>query len=386
MHVKRTVAGIAATLTLVAGAFAAAGPATASPRVHDPSLRKVAPHDLKIGSATWGTRDLTPYHRKSPTQYQQLLASQFNSVTPENDLKWENVHPTAGMYDFSGADAVVAFARANNQEVRGHTLLWHSQNAKWVMDAYKTWTCAQAKAVLKAHVTTVVGRYRGKIYEWDVANEIFHDTWDAGGVRLRTDQNPFLYACAADPVGLIADAFRWAHAADPKAVLFMNDYAAEGINAKTDAYYALAKQLLARGVPIGGFGAQAHLDLDYGFDTSLQANFERFAGLGLKVAITEADVRMRVDAAGSPLTASDIQLAATQFGQLLDACLNVPACSSFTLWQFTDAKSWVPGWFAGKGYATPWTSEYETKPSYDTLLTKLTDAKHGRSPRKPVRR
>ena len=154
---------------------------------------------------------------KNPTEFQSILAAEFNSITPENDMKWAEIHPEPDVYDFSGADAVVAFAKANNQEVRGHTLLWHSQNPQWVIDAAPTWTCEEARDVLEDHVRTVVGRYAGDIYEWDVANEIFQDDWDAGGVQLRTGINPFLNACSDDPVALIGDLFRWAHEADPEA-------------------------------------------------------------------------------------------------------------------------------------------------------------------------
>jgi endo-1,4-beta-xylanase len=361
-------------------AFALAAPAQAARP--EPTLRKEAPRDLKIGSAVWGQRELLDYDRKNPTEFQRILASEFNSLTPENDMKWDSLHPAPDVYDFSGGDAVVAFAKANRQEVRGHTLLWHSQNPQWVLDASATWTCEEARAVLKDHIDTVVGHYKGKIYEWDVANEIFQDDWDTGGVRLRTEANPFLKACAEDPVALIGDAFRWAHQADPKAVLFLNDYNAEGINNKTDAYYALAQELLADGVPLGGFGAQAHLSLQYPFDDTAQANFERFAALGLKVAVTEADVRMPLDESGQP-TAEQIALQAERYDGLLQACLNVRACTSFTLWGFDDARSWVPGVFP-EGYATVMTEDFEKKPAYYTLLEGLTKATPGTSPRKPT--
>ena len=385
MTMQRRILALAA-VTAISATLATAAPALATPGMSTNTLRKEAPIDLKIGSASWGARDLTPYDPKNPTQYQQILRTQFNSVTPENDMKWDAIEPAPNVYDFSGADAVVNFAEANNMSVRGHTLLWHSQNPQWVMDGYKSWTCDQAKEILKDHITTVVGHFAGKIYQWDVANEIFHDTWDPQGVTLRTDQNPFLYACSSDPVGLLEDAFRWAHAADPHAVLFLNDYAAEGINPKTDAYYDLAKKMLADGVPLGGFGAQGHLDLDYGFDNSLQANFERFAKLGLQVAITEADVRVRVNADGQPIDTADEQRQAEEFGKMLQACLNVPQCTSFTVWQFVDSKSWVPAVFPGKGYATPWTSDYTPKAAYSTMLKLLTDATPGRSPRAPMGR
>lgn len=374
---RRVAAVAASAITALA---LSASLAHAAPK--EPTLRSEAPRDLKIGSAVWGQRDLLDYDRKNPTEFQRILAAEFNSLTPENDMKWAEIHPAPGVYDFSGADAVIAFAQANGQEVRGHTLLWHSQNPQWVIDASATWTCEEARDVLEDHVRTVVGRYAGEIYEWDVANEIFQDEWDVGGVRLRTEANPFLKACAEDPVALIGDVFRWAHEADPEARLFLNDYNAEGINAKTNAYYALAQELLADDVPLHGFGAQGHLSLMYGFDDSIQENFERFAALGLKVAVTEADVRIPLGEDGEP-TAEQIALQAERFDKMLEACLNVPACTSFTVWGFDDARSWVPGVFPGEGYATIMTEEFEKKPAYYALLESLTDATPGKSPRTP---
>jgi endo-1,4-beta-xylanase len=367
------VSASALTALALAGAAAQAHPA-------EPTLRSEAPRDLKIGSAVWGQRDLLDDDPENPTEFQHILGSEFSSLTPENDMKWAEVHPEPDVYDFSGADAVVAFAKANGQEVRGHTLLWHGQNSQWVIDASADWTCQEARDVLEDHIRTVVGRYAGEIYEWDVANEIFQDDWDAGGVKLRTEANPFLKACAEDPVGLLGDAFRWAHEADPEAVLFLNDYNAEGINNKTDAYYALAKDLLADGVPLGGFGAQGHLSLQYGFDESIAKNFERFADLGLQVAVTEADVRMPLGEDGEP-TVEQIALQAERYKKMLEGCLDVgPACSSYTVWGFDDARSWVPGVFP-EGYATIMTEEFQKKPAYHALLESLTDATT--SPRTP---
>lgn len=353
--------------------------AQAAPK--QPTLRSEAPRDLEIGTAVWGQRDLLDYDRKHPTEFQSILAAEFGSITPENDMKWAEIHPEPDVYDFSGADAIIAFAQANRQEVRGHTLLWHSQNPEWVTQAAATWTCDEARAVLEDHITTVVGRYAGQIYEWDVANEIFQDDWDAGGVRLRTEANPFLAACSEDPVALIGDAFRWADAADPDALLFLNDYNAEGINNKTDAYYALVQELLADGVPIDGMGSQGHLSLQYGFDDTIQENFERFAALGLKVAVTEADVRMPLGEDGEP-TAEQIALQAERYDAMLEACLNVPACTSFTVWGFDDERSWVPFVFP-EGYATIMTGDFEKKPAYYAMLETLTDATPGKSPRTP---
>ncbi|MBE1876098.1 endo-1,4-beta-xylanase [Myceligenerans pegani] len=371
---------VAAISVSALAALALTGPAAlACPP--EPTLRSETPRDLKIGSAVWGQRDLLDHDRKNGGEFQRILGAEFNSLTPENDMKWAEVHPEPDVYDFSGADAVVAFAKAHRQEVRGHTLLWHSQNPQWVIDAAADWTCEEARDVLEDHVRTVVGRYAGEIYEWDVANEIFQDDWDEGGVRLRTEANPFLKACAEDPVALLGDVFRWAHEADPEAVLFLNDYNAEGINAKTDAYYELAQELLADGAPLHGFGAQGHLSLQYGFDESIQENFERFADLGLKVAVTEADVRMPLGEDGEP-DAEQIALQAERYDKMLQACLDVPACTSYTVWGFDDGRSWVPGVFP-EGYATIMTEEFEKKPAYHALLESLTEATPGRSPRTP---
>ena len=346
------------------------------------ALRNQAPRDLAIGSAVWAQRDLIGYDRTSPTELQRVLGAQFSSVTPENDMKWDAIHPAPDVYDFTSADALVAFAKANHQQVRGHTLLWHSQNPAWVTAASSTWTCDDARAVLEDHIRTVVGHFRGEIYEWDVANEIFQDTWDAGGVRLRTEANPFLKACADDPVSLIGDAFRWAHEADPEAALFLNDYNAEGINEKTDAYYELAQALLADGVPLSGFGAQGHLSLLYGFDTSIQANFERFAALGLQVAVTEADVRIPLQAGETGPTPEQVAVQAERYDAMLEACLNVTACSSFTVWGFPDYNSWVPAVFPGEGWATIFEDDFSPKPAFDAMLESLRDATPGTSPRK----
>ena len=346
------------------------------------TLRNQAPRDLAIGSAVWAQRDLLSYDPAAPTELQRVLGAQFSSVTPENDMKWDAIHPAPDVYDFASADALVAFAEANGQEVRGHTLLWHSQNPAWVTAASSTWTCDDARAVLEDHIRTVVGHFKGEIYEWDVANEIFQDNWDAGGVRLRTEANPVLRACADDPVALIGDAFRWAHEADPDAVLFLNDYNAEGINEKTDAYYDLAQRLLADGVPLSGFGAQGHLSLLYGFDTSIQANFERFAALGLKVAVTEADVRIPLLDGETGPTPAQVAEQAARYDAMLEACLNVPACSSFTVWGFPDANSWVPAVFPGEGWATIFEDDFSPKPAFDVMLASLRDATPGISPRR----
>lgn len=325
-------------------------------------LRDLAPDGVVIGSAAaggghFGTGN-DPF-RVDPV-YRDLLGAEFSSVTPENQLKWEYVHPARDTYDFDAADDVVAFAEERGMAVRGHTLLWHSQNPAWLEEG--DLTRDELREVLREHITTVVGRYAGRIAQWDVANEIFDD---AG--RLRTEENIWLRELGPE---VVADAFRWAHEADPDALLFLNDYNAESVNAKTDAYLELATDLLAQGVPVHGFGAQAHLSLEYGRPgDGVRESLQRFADLGLATAVTELDVRVELD--GQPPSADELDRQAEYYRDVVAGCLAVEGCGSITVWGYTDRYSWVPSFFDGLGAATPTGEDYVRKPAYDALAEAL---------------
>jgi endo-1,4-beta-xylanase len=334
------------------------------------TLRHAAPPRFRIGSAVagGGHHEQQPYPPPFPNdrQYVQVLAREFNSVTPENQLKWEFVHPERNEYNFGPADAIVRFARRNNQAVRGHALMWHSQNPAWLQEG--EFTPGELRTILREHIFRVVGRYRGKIEQWDVANEIFTD---GANPTLRTDQNIWLRELGP---GIIADAFRWAHRADPHAKLFLNDYAIEGVNPKSTAYYDLAQDLLAEGVPIHGIGVQGHLDFQFGFDHSMQDNLQRFSDLGLATAVTEADVRFFLPESGVP-TEEQLAQQADWYRWMLEACVNVDGCRSFTVWGFPDKYSWVPHFFEGQGAATIMWDDFTTKPAYDALRATLAAAR-----------
>ncbi|MEV8437286.1 endo-1,4-beta-xylanase [Actinosynnema sp. NPDC051121] len=328
------------------------------------SLRWVAPKGFYIGSAAagGGHHESQPYPDPftKDLEYRSVLAKEFSSVSAENQMKWEYIHPERDRYNFGMADAIVKFAQQNRQVVRGHTLLWHSQNPAWLEQG--DFTADELREILHEHITTVVGRYKGKIQQWDVANEIFTD---AG--TLRTTDNIWIRELGP---GIIADAFRWAHEADPQARLFFNDYGVESVNAKSNAYLALIKDLKAQGVPVHGFSAQSHLSTRYGFPGDLETNLNRFAALGLGTAITELDVRMDLPADGVP-TAEMLAKQADYYNRTLVACLNVKGCDSFTIWGFTDKYSWVPVFFAGEGAATVMWEDFTRKPAYDALQCTL---------------
>lgn len=370
---KRTPTSLVAVALLLAGPALVApvaahdGPNGPAPGYEPTTLRQAAPDGFVVGTAVagGGHHESQPYPDPFPNdrRYRHRVAKEFSSVSPENQMKWEFVHPAEDTYRFGPADAIVKFARQHKQDVRGHTLLWHSQNPAWLAEG--DYTADELRAILKDHIATVVGRYRGQIDQWDVANEVFDD---AG--NLRTNDNIWIRELGP---GIIADAFRWAHEADPAAELFFNDYNVEDINPKSNAYYALIQDLLADGVPVHGFSVQGHLSTRYGFPGTLQQNLQRFADLGLAIAVTELDVRMDLPESGEP-TPEQLAQQADYFQRYLEACLAVTACDSFTLWGFTDKYSWVPVFFAGEGSATVMTEEFERKPAYYALRETLAAA------------
>ena len=343
------------TLVLLAFGLAAAQDA----------LRAVAPEGFLIGTAVagGGHHDMLgrdPF-REDPV-YRQVLAEQFNSITLENWLKWEEVQPVQGEFNFGQVDEVIAFAREHNLAVRGHTLVWHNQNPTWLTEG--EFTPDELRAILKEHIQTVVSRYRGQIDRWDVANEVID-----GNGELRDT----IWLRQLGP-GYIADAFRWAHEADPDARLFFNDYNVEGINAKSNAYYRLVQELLADGVPVHGFAAQGHLAIQYPFPGRVRENLQRFADLGLDTAFTEVSVRMVLPADGVP-TEAQLTRQADYYRRLLEACLSVETCQEFTVWGFNDEHSWVMTFFPGQGAPSIMRADYSRKPAYFALQATLAEGR-----------
>lgn len=213
----------------------------------------------------------------------ELLAYHFNSITPENEMKFESLHPSEDTYTFEQADEIASFAKDQGMKLRGHTLVWHNQTSDWLFQSSKGGTI-DAETLLdrmKSHIDTVVKRYKDSIYAWDVVNEVIADE---GAELLR--QSKWLDIAGE---GFIAKAFEYAHDADPKAVLFYNDYN-ESHPVKREKIYKLVKGLVDRGVPIHGVGLQAHWNItNPGLDV-IRSAIERYASLGLQLQVTEMDV------------------------------------------------------------------------------------------------
>jgi endo-1,4-beta-xylanase len=281
----------------------------------------------------------------SEPAYAETLAREFGSVTPENAMKWERIHPGEIAWRWEPADRLVAFARARDMAVHGHTLVWHRQLPAWLRAAPPD----RLAAALDDHVRTLVGRYRGSVDSWDVVNEAL-TRWG----RLR--HTPFFRALGPE---YIAEAFRMAHAADPGARLYYNDYGAEGLGRKSDAVLALVRGLLERGVPIHGIGLQMHLDAAAPpAPADIAANVERLAALGLDVRISEMDVRVRRIRSHDRLRAQR-----AVYHDVLAACLDRTALAGVTFWGVTDAHSWIDDEF-GEDDPLLFDAAYRRKPAY----------------------
>jgi endo-1,4-beta-xylanase len=309
-------------------------------------------------------------------RFRETMIREYSMVTAP-DFEWhapwdeQPLRPARDVYDFTVNDAVVEFIESAGLRPRGHPLLHPSWNLRGdrALPAWLTqgnWTRDEAIAILREHILTVVGRYKGRIKAWAVVNE------------------PVSYEGLLDYFWLraigpeyIEMAFRWAHEADPDAYLYLNDDGGEGMNILSEKTYDLVKSLVQKGVPIHGVGLEMHIDLQYrtlGGDlvntpAGVIANMERYAALGLKVEITEMDVRLSVPASNADLAAQ-----ARIYGEMLDACLSVAACIGFNTWGFTDRYSYIARAFPGLGASLPFDEEFMPKPAYFALQDRLAKA------------
>jgi len=287
----------------------------------------------------------------SDTQYRNLASSEFDMVTAENSMKWDATEKSQGTFSFTQGDQIATFAKTHNQRIRGHTLLWHQQIPSYLNSLSKD---ALLKA-LQTHIEGEAGHFKGQVYAWDVVNEIFDDN---GGLRSSVWKNTI-------GEDFVAQAFKWARAADPAAKLYINDYSIEGVNAKSTALYNLVSKLKNQSVPIDGVGFQSHFIVG-SLPGDLSTNLQRFTALGLEVAITELDIRTTTPASADKLTQQ-----AKDYGTTFKACMNIPKCVGVTIWGITDKFSWVPNTFSGQGSALVWDDNYKEKAAHAAIESAL---------------
>jgi len=268
MSGRTTIAGVTGlALSLVAGT---------SSRAEEPGLKDAAPEGMLVGVAL-GRSQTTgedPY-------VEALVPRNFNSITLENELKWERVHPEPDRYDFEPADRAVAFAEKHGMAVIGHVLLWHQQTPAWVFAGEGGQPLDRETALrrLRSHIQTVAGRYKGRIRGWDVVNEAVEDD---GAMR----ETPWREAIGDD---YIARAFEYAREADPDAELYYNDYNV-WMHEKRATILSLVSQLRAEGLRVDGVGAQGHWLIGDPSLDQIGAMITEIAAAGFAVPITELDV------------------------------------------------------------------------------------------------
>jgi endo-1,4-beta-xylanase len=273
----------------------------------------------------------------SNARFSEAFAAQCRMLVPEWELKWNALRPTPDSYDFFAADSLLAFAQSHNMFFRGHTLVWHEELPDWFQS---TVTAQNAEPMLRSHIATVVGRYAGKVHSWDVVNEAIEPSQnEPDGLR---SSSPWYHLLGP---GYIELAFRAAAEADPSALLVYNEnwleYDTPYADAKREAVLKLLTKLKASGTPIHALGIQSHLDADLmqqNFNSvKFKAFLEQVAALGLKIMITEMDVRDRNLPAD---IATRDQMVADIYYQYLSVVLSEPAVVAVLTWGLSDYNTW----------------------------------------------
>lgn len=326
---------------------------------------------------------------RSHETHANLLRAEFNSITPENEMKLGALHPAEGSFTFETADAIVAFAEEHGMTVRGHALVWHRDNPGWVFRGSSGGLASKDEVLarMELHITSVMEHFKGRVAVWDVVNEaIMNDGSLRTGEEEELDQQSRWHQIIGD--SYIAEAFEYAHAADPDAKLFYNDYY-NYLPARRQAIYELLEDLLDQGVPIHGVGLQCHLSIAPSDDPehhsyyqtveNLEKAIELYSSLGLEVHITEMDVSLYVG--GRQYDESDFYTAETfseevelrqaeryrgfftMFRKHRDVIGNV------TFWGIADDNTWLSEFSSGRtDFPLLFDTNHQPKKAYEAVM------------------
>jgi endo-1,4-beta-xylanase len=331
-----------------------------------PTLRQRADEDgLLVGTAVRAAQ-------LSELAYASTLAREFNMLEAEDAMKWWVLRPNATTYDFRQGDEIVRFAQAHEMRVRGHCLVWGRYNPDWLLQGH--FATRQLSRLLREHITRVMKHYAGYVFAWDVVNEALDEN---GNVRDSIWYDEPGIGFSGKGTAYIEQVFRWAHKADPQALLFYNEAEGEGLNRKSDVIYAMVKDFKRRGVPIHGVGLQMHIPLLDANVAAIAANIARLTALGLQVHITELDVSLPIDSGGHA-GADDLVRQADVYRGIVRACLNSAGCTAIQTWGFTDKYSWIGSHSHGaRGEALLFDRAYQPKAAYRALLEEVSAGRGG---------
>lgn len=320
------------------------------------TLRDLADRrDILIGAA------VRPGPLADDLRYAEVLAAEFNSVTPENALKWQSTEADHGTFTWDDADTITRFAAEHDQRVRGHTLVWPNTVSD---QRYGTLPDHVAEAPdaetmqrhLDDHIEAVVTRYADVVDRWDVVNEPLQ----TAGAAL--DPNVLTETLGE---GWIVRAFHQVRELDPDAALYVNEPLVERPGAKHEALMDLVVRLRDAGAPIDGVGLQGHFVSGQVDRAGLETVMQDWDELGLEVAITELDI---------PTVASDEERHAEQYAEVMGACLAIEACVEVTLWGLTDAHTWLDDSLGPNSDPLLFDGDYEPKPAHRAVAATLAES------------
>ena len=295
---------------------------------------------------------------KSNTKYAGIVTKEYNSVTPENAMKFASLHTAQNTYNYTDADYLVSYAQLNSKRVHGHNLIWYTSLPTWVTSFVGD--SAAWENLMKTHIQTVVTHFKGKLASWDVVNEDFDDN----GVQRNSIWKQKLGS------DYVARCFQYAREADPSALLFYNDYGHEYSAAKRTAILNMINNFKTRGIPIDGIGMQMHMTVNTS-DANITAAISNAASTGLKVHISELDMRINPSAVqGVAYTLALGQQQATRYAYVVKTYNALPASQKFgiTTWNVTDADSWIPSWQGAPDWPLPFDASYNRKPAYASII------------------
>ncbi len=337
-------------------------PAPVPPIVNPPATinkKLIEVADFKIGAA------VKVASLQGGTTYSNTVKNEFNQITAEYEMKMNFIWKGDGNYDFSKVDYLVNFAQQNKLEVHGHALLWYQSFPDWIRTAGYDTVMFENK--VKIYISTIVGRYKGKIRSWDVANEIFNDD---GSLRIESQiQGRF-----KDPIGFVGRCFKYAREADPNVKLFYNDYNVVLATGKRTAMKNMALRFKREGYPIDGLGEQFHYRISTS-QSQINNGFADLASSGLLVHISEADCKINVNNSSSYVINDTDRIKQSDFYKNLARLYNaLPANQKFaiTTWGVTDKETWLRDSGNGnKEYPLLFDENFNKKPAYNGFLAGL---------------